>query len=363
MFDENDLKHEFVQLLSEDGIVKNEGIPQLPDETLIELYEWMVKMRLFDEKMLRMQRQGRIGTYAPFSGQEAAQIGSAFALENDDWIFPSYRELAAMMVHGYPMEQIILFTMGNLKGSQTPKDLNVFPVQIIIAGQTLHAAGCAIASKLKCEKAVSVSYFGDGATSQGDFHEALNIASVNKAPAIFFCSNNHWAISVPLQKQTASKTIAQKAVAYGMKGVQVDGNDILAVYQVMKDAVEQCRNGEGPILIEAVTYRQGPHTTADDPTRYRNDDEVKDWIERRDPIRRFSTFLQKKGLIGEDYESEIKKKFTEEIDRAVAEAEAVAQPTTDEAFDYVYDKPHKLLAEQKREVQRFLAVKEGKRNG
>lgn len=361
MYDENDLKHEFVQILKENGEVKNDvSLPQLTDAQLVDMFEWMVKMRLFDEKMLRMQRQGRIGTYAPFSGQEAAQIGSAYALRKNDWIFPSYREMAACVLHGLPMKQAILYMKGHLQGGHIPEGLNIFPVQIIIAGQTLHAAGCAMASKIKGEDIVSVSYFGDGATSQGDFHEALNIASVNKAPAIFFCQNNHWAISVPLHLQTASQTIAQKAVAYGMKGVQVDGNDVLAVYSVMKEAIERGRNGEGPTLIEAVTYRQGPHTTADDPTKYRNAKEVKDWIENNDPLNRFYAYLEQKGLMNESELEDIKTRANEEIEQAVSEAEAFEPSTTDQAFDYVYDEPHKLLSEQKQEVQRLLAAKGGK---
>lgn len=360
MYDENDLNHEFIQLLTEDGIVK-EGVdlPHLTNDQLVELYEWMVKMRLFDEKMLRMQRQGRIGTYAPFSGQEAAQIGSAYALREKDWIFPSYREMAACIVHGYPMKQAILYMQGHLQGGHTPEGLNIFPVQIIIAAQTLHAAGCAMATKLKGEDDVSVSYFGDGATSQGDFHEALNIASVNKAPVIFFCQNNHWAISVPLHLQTASQTIAQKAVAYGMKGIQVDGNDILAVYKVMEEAVARSRKGEGPMLIEAVTYRQGPHTTADDPTKYRDAKEVQDWVENNDPLKRFHTFLEQKGLMTTTKADELREMFNDEIEKAVQEAEAFELATTEQAFDYVYDKPHQLLKEQKKEVQQFLSVKGG----
>lgn len=360
MYDENDLKHEFVQLLTEDGTLKaNVDLPKVTDEQLIDMYEWMVKMRLFDEKMLRMQRQGRIGTYAPFSGQEAAQIGSAYALREKDWIFPSYREMAACMVHGYPMKQAILYMKGHLEGGYTPEGLNIFPIQIIIAAQTLHAAGCAIATKLKGETDVSVSYFGDGATSQGDFHEALNIASVNKAPVIFFCQNNHWAISVPLHLQTASQSIAQKAVAYGMKGIQVDGNDVLAVYKVMQEALVHARNGEGPMLIEAVTYRQGPHTTSDDPTKYRDAKEVTDWVENNDPIRRFHNYLKQKGLMTNKKLEELKERFNQEIDQAVQEAELVEPSTTDQAFDFVYDEPHKLLAEQKQEVQRLLAIKGG----
>lgn len=360
MYDEMDLRHEFIQFLNENGKLKETAnLPNLADEQLVDMYEWMVKMRLFDEKMLRMQRQGRIGTYAPFSGQEAAQIGSAYALREKDWVFPSYREMAACMVHGYPMEQAILYMKGHLQGGHTPEGLNIFPVQIIIAAQILHAAGCAMATKLKGEDDVSVAYFGDGATSQGDFHEALNIAAVNQAPAIFFCQNNHWAISVPLHMQTASQTIAQKAVAYGMKGVQVDGNDVLAVYKVMEEALVRARNGEGPTLIEAVTYRQGPHTTADDPTKYRDKKEVQDWIENNDPISRFFVYLEEKGLMTEARHQELKEQFNTEIDESVSKAEAFEPSTTAQAFDYVYDTPHKLLVEQKQQVQRLLAEKGG----
>jgi len=363
MYDERDLRHQRVQMLNEDGSITPECRMSLDDGQLVELYEWMVKLRLYDEKMLRMQRQGRIGTYAPFSGQEAAQVGSAYALNRGDWIFPSYRDVPACIVHGQPMKQAILYSKGHLFGGRVPEGLNIFPVQIIIAAQTLHAAGCALASKLKGEKTVSVAYFGDGATSQGDFHEALNISSVNKAPVIFFCQNNQWAISVPVHKQTASKTIAQKALAYGIKGVQVDGNDVIAVYEVMKEALEHARNGDGPTLIEAVTYRQGPHTTSDDPTKYRDADEVEDWLNNKDPIRRLRIYLEEKGLIHQEEERERKERFSAEIEEAVAEAETEKPATTDQAFDYVYDRPHKQLAEQKWEVSHFLAMKERNADG
>ncbi|QQK77769.1 pyruvate dehydrogenase (acetyl-transferring) E1 component subunit alpha [Salicibibacter cibarius] len=358
MYDEKNLNHEMVQFMDQYGSLLHDNI-DLNDSQLLEIYNWMLKTRLFDEKMVRMQRQGRIGTYAPFSGQEASQVGSTYAMEKDDWIFSSYREIAATMVHGLPMQQSILYAKGHMYGGQSPDKLNIFPIQIIIAGQTLHAAGCALASKLKGENDVSVSYFGDGATSEGDFHEALNIASVFKVPSVFFCQNNHWAISVPLHQQTASQTIAQKAIAYGVKGVRVDGNDVLAVYHVMKEALESARNGEGPTLIEAVTYRQGPHTTADDPTKYRNNDEVNEWA-KKDPIDRFRTFLNKRGLMDEDKQEKMKGIVNEEIEKAVAEAESTDRVTVDKAFDYVYDKPHKLLLEQQEESRQFLTIKEGR---
>lgn len=357
MYEEKQLNHDRVQLLSEEGILRNDSELNLTDHQLVELYEWMVKTRLFDEKMLIMQRQGRIGTYAPFKGQEAAQVGSSFALDKNDWIFPSYREVAACMVHGYPMKQAILYYKGHLLGGHTPKGLNIFPIQIIIAGQTLHAAGCALASKLKGKKQVSVAYFGDGATSEGDFHEALNIAAVNSVPAVFFCQNNQWAISVPRDKQTVSETIAQKALAYGMTGVQVDGNDVLAVYQVMKDALERARNGHGPTLIEAVTYRQGPHTTADDPTKYRNPDESNEWVNKKDPLVRFRSLLEQRGLWDDEKELEARERMSTQIVEAVKEAEDTDILPLDRAFDHVYDEPHELLRNQQDEVRQFIAMK------
>ncbi len=352
MYDESTLVKERFQLLDENGHFDDSKGYDFDDELLVKMYKWMVKMRSFDVRLLKMQRQGRIGTYAPFSGQEAAQIGSALALDLKDWIFPSYREIAACVTHGLPMKQVLLYVKGHFEGGKVPKELNIFPIQIIIAAQALHATGCAWASKLKGEKQVSVSYFGDGATSEGDFHEALNFASVHKVPTIFFCQNNQWAISVPLKKQTVSSTIAQKAIAYGMKGVQVDGNDGLAVYQVMKEAVARARNGEGPTLIEAVTYRQGPHTTADDPTKYREKKEVENWINVKDPITRFRQFLEKKNLWTGSQEEALQKTCNEEIDQAIREAEVEPLIPTYVAFDYVYAEGNTLLQEQKEEVQR-----------
>jgi pyruvate dehydrogenase E1 component alpha subunit len=358
LFDERNLTVEKVQILDESGNAAASDIEAMDDELFVSMYEWMLKARQFDIRLVKLQRQGRVGTYAPYSGQEAAQVGSALALQKDDWIFPSYRELAASMVHGMPLKQFFLYTKGHLDGGKTPEGLNIFSTQIIIGAQMLHAAGCGWASKLKGEKTVSVSYFGDGATSEGDFHEALNFASVYNVPAVFFCQNNHWAISVPLKQQTASRTLAQKAIAYGMKGVQVDGNDVLAVHQVMKEAVERARNGEGPTLIEAVTYRQGPHTTADDPTKYRDGEEVDVWVKEKDPLVRLRAFLEGQGLWSGEKEDEAVQKITEEINEAVEEAEKTKIPSLYEAFDYVYDTSHPLLEKQKQEVAARLEKKE-----
>lgn len=353
MFDESQLTYHTVQLLNEEGFVREEEELYLSNELLINMYQWMKKARIIDEKLMKMQRQGRIGTYAPFSGQEAAQVGSALALEKSDWLCPSYRDTAACLVHGMPIEQLLYTVKGHVYGGKTPENINILPIQIIIAAQTLHAVGIAHASKIKGESSVSVSYFGDGATSEGDFHEALNFAAVYKVPTIFFCQNNQYAISVPLEKQMASRSIAQKAIAYGMKGVQVDGNDILAVYQVMKEAAERARNGEGPTLIEAITYRYGPHTTSDDPTKYRERDEVDGWIQKKDPIHRLNLLLERKGLWSPQEEEQLEQRFKEELDTLINRMEEEESPTIEETFHYVYQEMLPHLQEQKEMAKRI----------
>lgn len=355
---------EHYQILDLNGDADESAISELniDDTTLLSMYEWMLKGRKMDKKLLNMQRQGRIGTYSPFSGQEAAQIGSAIALKNTDWMFPSYRDMGACLVHGVPIRQIVRYFSGHIEGSSTPEDVNVMPLQIIIAGQIPQAAGCAWASKLRGENDVTITYFGDGATSQGDFHEGLNFASVFKVPAIFFCQNNHWAISVPFHKQTGSETIAQKAIAYGMKGIRVDGNDILAVYKATKEAIERARKNEGPTLIEAVTYRIGPHTTSDDPTKYREKQEVEEWSER-DPIVRLELYLKKRGLLTDEQKQDLDNELEQEVLNEIKLAEETTPTSLEQVFDHVYDEPYTLLQEQKDEVVQRIRSKEGDRRG
>jgi len=353
------------QLLLPDGtptevLQTSAHFQSLTETQLLEMYRWMVLARLFDERALKLQRQGRIGTYAPFSGQEAAQVGSAYALDPQDWVFPSYRELPVVWVRGMSLEQSLLYTMGSVTGGYISPEVNSFPVQIIIAAQTLHAMGSAWASKYLEDTAVNVCYIGDGATSQGDFHEALNFASVYHLPVIFFIQNNQWAISVPRSRQTASRTFAQKAIAYDIPGIQVDGNDVLAVYQVMREAVETVRGGGGPVLIEAVTYRAGPHTTSDDPTRYRSQEEVEAW-RQRDPISRFSSFLQHRGLLDEAWDQAIREEAAGQIEQAVAAAEATPKGTLTEAMDRVYQTAPPMLAQQRAEAETFLAMKSARK--
>lgn len=333
-----------VQILDEAGkLVRT--YPEIHDEELLGLYKWMVQARAFDQRALKLQRQGRIGTYAPMIGQEAAQVGSAFALKEQDWIYPSYREVGASLVHGVSMENFFLYTMGNLQGGTSARNTNVFPVQIIIGAQCLHAVGGAWAAKLQDENSVSVAYIGDGGTSQGDFHEALNFAGVYKLPVVFFVQNNQWAISVPRSKQTASNTIAQKAAAYGITGVQVDGNDVLAVYSTMQEALKRAREGK-PVLVEAVTYRQGPHTTADDPTKYRENTEVEAWLEK-DPLKRMKVFMIDRNIWNEELDQREFEIANENVSKAFELAENSPSSKTEEVFDFVFEQKTKQLQEQK----------------
>lgn len=363
MFNESQLTFETVQYMDENGEILNQDkVAAIDPNLVLDMYKWMLKARLIDEKLLRMQRQGRIGTYAPFSGQEAAQIGSAFALDKNDWMAPSYRDLAAALVHGLPLEQVLRYVKGHLYGGKTPEDVNVLPIQIIIAAQTLHAMGVAFAAKIKKESSVSISYFGDGATSEGDFHEALNFAAVYKLPVIFFSQNNQYAISVPLKQQMASKTIAQKAIAYGMDGIRVDGNDLFAVYGTMKEAVEKVRNQEGPVLIEAVTYRLGPHTTADDPTKYRNQADVEQWL-KKDPLLRVKKYLNDKNLWNDEKEEAFKIEVEEELEAVIERQEQEVVPTIDESFNYVYGTMYNHLEEQRQETIELQKQTAGENNG
>lgn len=362
MFDENQLTFKIIKRLDEQGNLVDEQKLNIKQSELLEMYKWMKKARLLDEKLLKLQRQGRIGTYAPFSGQEAAQVGSAFALNSNDWICPSYRDIAACLVHGMPIEQILYYIKGHVEGGKSPENVNILPIQIIIAAQTLHAVGIGYASKLKGESSVAISYFGDGATSEGDFHEALNFAAVYKTPTIFFCQNNQYAISVPLKQQMASKTIAQKAIAYGMIGIQVDGNDVVAVYEATKEAIERARNGGGPTLIEALTYRYGPHTTSDDPNKYRSNEEKEEWL-KKDPIIRLKKWIHKQNIWSDEQDREFENNFQDEMNRIIDEVEKQDFPKINEIFNHVYDKMTNHLYEQQMEANSIIQRKDGDHNG
>jgi pyruvate dehydrogenase E1 component alpha subunit len=305
----------------------------------------MVFIRLADQRALMLQRQGRFGTYAPIWGQEACQMGSTYALQKGDWVIPAFREIGATVMMGIPLKSFYLYWMGNEMGSRASEEINVMPVSVPVGTQTLHAVGVAWAAKIKGDRVVSLVFFGDGATSKGDFHEAMNFSGVFKTPTIFFCQNNQFAISVPRSLQTASKTIAQKAIAYGFDGIQVDGNDLFAVFTATKEAAEKARSGGGPTLIEGVTYRFGPHTTADDPTKYRTEEEKEPW-KPLDPMVRLRSYLKRKELWNDEIEQRIAEESQKEIDQAVKEAESVPTPEVEEIFNYVFAEKTPPLKEQ-----------------
>jgi len=336
---------EHLSILDSDGNLDTALEPKLADTDLRSLYRSMLLGRRLDERMVRLQRQGRIGTFAPTKGQEAAQMGSIFTLRPTDWMVPSFRETAAMIWRGWPIEKLLLFFAGHLEGGQPAPEQHDLPITIPVATQLPHAVGLAYAAQYRGDDVVVMAYFGDGATSEGDFHEALNFAGVWHVPVVFVCQNNQWAISVPLKKQTHSRTIAQKALAYGLPGIQVDGNDVLAVYAAAREAVARARAGDGPTLIECVTYRLGVHTTADDPTKYRSDAEVAMW-EQKDPLTRFRAYLEKRNLLEEGLEQRLDDEIAEAIRRF--EATPPADPLT--MFDHVYAKLPPNLEAQREEL-------------
>ncbi len=343
-----------VRVLDDEGeVVEGAEVPDLSDDELVGMYRHMLLARRFDERAVSLQRQGRMGTYPPVEGQEAAQVGSAYALGEDDWVVPSYRETAAFFVRGVEPRDVLLYWMGDERGNVPAR--RVFPIAVPIATHIPHATGLAWASKMKGEDAVVACYFGDGATSEGDFHEGLNFAGVYDVPAVFFCNNNGWAISVSRDQQTASETLAEKAEAYGFEGVRVDGTDPLASYAVMKDAVEKARGGGGglrPTLVEAVQYRLGAHTTADDPTKYRDDEEVENWRER-DPLPKYEKFLRNRGLLDDDAVEKMEAEVEEKVAEATEEAEALEPQETDAMFEHVFEETPEALREQAAEARRF----------
>ncbi len=334
-------------LISPDGTVRD-GLSITLEETR-ELYADMVEARTYDHKCMAMQRQGRLATYAPFEGQEAAQIGAAAALRPDDWVAATYRDAALMWRAGYPWALLIAGRTGDERGGQAPDGLNVLPPSITVGGHMIHAVGLAWAEALNGSDRVALTSFGDGATSEGDFHEAMNFAAVYTTPTVFLCQNNGFAISYPRDEQTRSESIAMKADAYGMPGVIVDGNDVAAVLTVVGEAVARARSGEGPTLIEAVTYRLGPHTTSDDPARYRDEDETGEW-RTRDPLERVRALLERAGAWTPEWHAELEARSADVIEEAVAEAEALPRPTAAEMLSRMYAQPTGPLRAQLDEI-------------
>ncbi|EPD53929.1 pyruvate dehydrogenase (acetyl-transferring) E1 component, alpha subunit [Paenisporosarcina sp. HGH0030] len=333
------------RIIDDQGVLVDESYKNTIDEKLVkELYYNMLRIRTYDRKSINLQRQGRLGTYAPFEGQEAAQVGSALALEENDWVFPTYRDHGATLTFGKSMTRTFLYWNGRVEGCVPPEGRNIFPPAVPIATQLPHAAGAAWAEKLKGTKNASIAYFGDGATSEGDFHEGLNFASVFKVPVVFFNQNNGYAISVPMEKQMNSKTIAQKSVAYGIPGVRIDGNDCLAVYFETKKAFDRARNGDGPTLIEAVTWRKGAHTTADDPSKYRPAEHGQHIV---DPMERMELFMKNYGYWDEQWIKEMTEKTANEVEAAVDEMENYPPPNVEDVFNHVFAVLPVQLAEQK----------------
>jgi pyruvate dehydrogenase E1 component alpha subunit len=356
-------KIEYLSILNEKGELDDSLEPDIPQELLLKLHRAILLSRKFDERLLNLQRQGRIGTFPPITGQEAAQLGAIALLRPSDWMVPAFRESGAEIWRGRSLESVIIYYNGYSEGAEIPQDLKNLPISVPVGSQIPHAVGLGWAAKYRQSDDVVMTFFGDGATSEGDFHEGLNFAGVFQTPVIFVCQNNQWAISIPVAKQTRSKTLAQKALAYGLPGIQVDGNDILAVYAAAKEAVERARAGQGPTLIECITYRMAMHTTADDPKRYRSEKEVDMW-RKRDPIVRFQKYLVDKGLLSEDkiagVESEVLQEIQAAIDGAEEQMKAFGDPI--DMFEHAYARMPVYLKEQKEAFAAEVAEMTGEKN-
>ena len=357
-----------LSILREDGTADAKAVPALDAAALREIYRGMVRIRIVDERLMALQRQGRIGFYAEARGQEAAVIGAVAALAADDFVVPAHRELGAVLYRGLPLRSFIAQLFGNAndiaRGRQmpvhpgAPRSLNYLPPSSCVATQLPQATGIAWAAKLLKKTTVVLGYLGEGATSAEDFHTGMNFAAVYRTPAVFLCQNNGWAISTPASLQTASESFAVKALAYGMPGVRVDGNDVFAVYAATREAVDRARRGDGPTLIEAVTYRLGAHSSSDDPSRYRGDAThaalMDDWT-RRDPIARFGAWLRAHSVLDGERDAELREAIEAEIREAIAAEEQVGPPPLRSLIEDVFAQPTAALREQLEELERIRA--------
>jgi pyruvate dehydrogenase E1 component alpha subunit len=325
----------------------------LDESDFLELYRQLVRLRTYDERSLVYHRQGRIGTYAIYWNHEAMQVGSHYALERDDWIFPSYRESAIGLLRGMPASTPLSWWRGHPSGWWNPLDYNLASLCVPIATQVPHAAGFAWGKKLRGERTVTIVYFGDGATSEGAFHEGAKFAGVLRAPLVLFCNNNQWAISTPIEAQTAAPTLADKAIGYGMPGLRVDGADVLAVYEATREAVARARSGEGPTFIEAVTYRTAPHATADDPSAYIDQERVEE-ARKTECVGRFEGYLRRLGVLDDQFAEQAKAEALEEMREGIAAAEAEPPADPSVLFDYAYADPPPGLAGDLAELRRVL---------
>jgi 2-oxoisovalerate dehydrogenase E1 component subunit alpha len=336
-------------MLAPDGTPSGDPDVGLSDDQLRELLRLMIHARRLDRECVALQRQGELTVYPPFEGQEAAQVGSAFALGPDDFVFPSFRELAAAIARGVDAVEYLQYHRGTWHGGPFDPIANRFaPICVPVATQIVHAVGWAMGAKLEGSGACALAYFGDGSASEGDFHEGANMAAVYGAPVILFCQNNGWAISVPLEQQTAAP-IADRAAGYGFPGVRVDGNDVLAVYAVTRQAVERAHAGGGPTLIEAITYRIGAHTTADDASRYRTEDDVAAWRER-DPIERLRRYLGTTGVADDAFVAATEDDAAEWVAKIRAELTALGPPPASEVFDHTFSEPPATVLLERAEI-------------
>jgi pyruvate dehydrogenase E1 component alpha subunit len=341
-------EHELRRVIDEDREVEGLG-----EQDLLELYRSMVLLRTYDERSLVYHRQGRVGTYAIFWNHEAMQAGAVHALDEEDWIFPSYRESAIGILRGMPPSTVLHWWRGHPAGWWNPTDYNVASICVPIATHVPHAAGLAWGKKLKGERAAAIVFFGDGATSEGSFHEGANFAGVMQAPLILLCNNNQWAISTPVRAQTHAEALVDKAVGYGIPGVRVDGGDVLAVYEATREAVERARNGGGPTFIEAVTYRVAPHATADDPTLYADLARVEQ-EKANECLGRYERYLRRQGILGDDLDATIKQEAADAMRAAITEAEAEPPPDLDLLFEHTYADPPASFETELAELRRIL---------
>jgi len=349
-------------ILGPDGKADRAALPRLEPAKLTEIYRSMLQLRVLDDRMMALQRQGRIHFYAESRGQEASIIGAVSALDADDFVVPSHREVGAALYRGLPLRTFVAQLLGNAndlaKGRQmpvhpaAPRALNFLPPSSCVATQLPQATGIAWAAKIRQKKIAVLTYFGEGATSAEDFHAGVNFAAVYRAPVVFLCQNNQWAISTPASQQTASETFAVKALAYGMPGVRVDGNDVFAVRAATAEAVERAKRGEGPTLIEAVTYRMGAHSTSDDPSRYRDQAALGEW-ERKDPLSRFRTWLAAEKILDEPAEVALRASLEQQVKDAVAAEENVGPPALETLIEDVFAQPTAALKEQLADLQRI----------
>lgn len=347
-----------VSVLRPDGTLDPAHDPGLSDADVLRLYRGLVETRQLDERFVALQRQGRIGFHVGSLGEEAAILGSAFAMRKEDWLFPCYREFGAALMRGLPFQKLVDNMFGNandtVKGRQMPchytcRAIGWASISSPVGTQITHAVGLAWGARIKGENTAALVYFGDGATSSSDFHSGVNFAGVFRLPVVFLCRNNGWAISVPVERQSATRTFAEKAIGYGIQGVRVDGNDLFAVISVTKKALERGLAGEGPTLIEAITYRMGGHSTSDDPNRYRESEVVESWA-ARDPIERVRHYLSERNLWSEADERALRSETDQKFREAVALAERTPPPSLESLFDDVYAKVPWHLAEQRAEL-------------